>query len=269
MKKRIWISCMIVLLCVLSLPVAADDGFVNAYVRFVDVAGLLTEDEAIALNERLDEISIRQSVDVTIMTNDTMDGESAMDYADYAYEFFEFGYGENRDGLMLLVSMEEGEWWITTCGYGITAFTDYGIQYIGEAIQPYLSEGDFVTAFDTYATLCDSFITQARTGHPFDIDQKPDEPLSALWIPASLLIGFILAKIIVGKMKGKLKTVRAQKAANSYMKKDSMQITESRDLFLYHTVTRTAKANSGSSGGGSSTHRSASGTSHGGGGGKF
>lgn len=72
-------------------------------------------------------------------------------------------------------------------------------------------------------------------------------------------------------MKGKLKTVRAQKAANSYMKKDSMQITESRDLFLYHTVTRTAKASGGSSGGrgGSSTHRSASGTTHGGGGGKF
>lgn len=269
MKKRIWISCMVVLLCVLSLPIAAEDGFVNAYVRFVDVAGLLTEEEGAALTARLDEISVRQSMDVTIMTTDTLDGDSAMEYADYAYEFFEFGYGDDRDGLLLLISIEEGEWWISTCGYGIKAFTDYGIQYIGDAIQPYLSDGDFVTAFDTYATLCDSFITQAREDEPFDIGEKPDEPLSVLWIPGALLMGFILAKIIVGNMKGKLKTVRAQKAANSYMKKDSMQITESRDLFLYHTVTRTAKANSSSSGGGSSTHQSASGTTHGGGGRKF
>lgn len=269
MKKRIWISCMVVLLCVLSLPIAAEEGFVNAYPRFVDIAGLLTEEEGAALTAQLDEISVRQSMDVTILTTDTMEGDSAMVYADYAYELFEFGYGDDRDGLLLLISIEEGESWISTQGYGIKAFTDYGIQYIIDAIQPYLSEGDFVTAFDTYATLCDSFITQAREGTPFDVGEKPDEPLSILWIPGALLIGFILAKIIVGNMKGKLKTVRAQKAANSYMKKDSMQITESRDLFLYHTVTRTAKANSSSSGGGSSTHQSASGTTHGGGGGKF
>lgn len=272
MKKQIWISCMVVLLFVFSsLPVSANTGFVNAYVRLMDTAGLLTDEEWETLNARLDEISVRQSMDVAIMTTDTMNGSSAMDYADYAYEYMQFGYGDRRDGLLLLISIDEGEWWISTCGYGITAFTDYGIEYIGEKIQPYLSDGDFATAFDTYASLCDSFITQARAGNPFDIDDKPDEPLSVVWIPVSLLIGFIIAKIIVGTMKGKLKTVRAQKAANSYMKKDSMQITESRDLFLYHTVTRTAKASGGSSGGrgGSSTHRSASGTTHGGGGGKF
>lgn len=269
MKKRIWISCMVVLLCILSLPITAVDGFADEYLRFCDTSALLTEDEAEALNAQLDEISYRQSVDVTIVTMDTLAGESIMEYADYFYEYLEYGYGENRDGLLLLISVEDGEWWISTCGYGITAFTDYGIQYIGKKIQPYLSNGDFVTAFDTYATLCDTFITQARTGRPFDTNEKPDEPLSVLWIPASLIIGFILAKVIVGKMKGKLKTVKAQNTANNYMKKDSMQITESRDRFLYHTVNRTAKANSNSSGGGSSTHRSASGTTHGGGGGKF
>jgi hypothetical protein len=40
--------------------------------------------------------------------------------------------GENRDGVLLLVSTGDRKWHISTCGYGITAFTDAGIQYLGE-----------------------------------------------------------------------------------------------------------------------------------------
>ena len=89
-----------------------------------------------------------------------------------------------------------------------------------------------------------------------------------IWIPIALVIGFVLAKIVVGVMKGQLKTVRYQAAADSYVKSGSMDITESRDMFLYHTVTRTEKPENDSSSG-SSTHTSSSGTTHGGGGGKF
>lgn len=78
----------------------------------------------------------------------------------------------------------------------------------------------------------------------------------------------MLALIIVGSMKGKLKSVHSQAAANSYMKKDSLNVTESTDLFLYHNMTRTEKKKESSSEG-SSTHTSSSGTTHGGGSGKF
>lgn len=53
------------------------------------------------------------------------------------------------------------------------------------------------------------------------------------------------------------------------IKDNSLNINERRDLFLYNTVTRTAKPKNDDSGGGSSTHTSSSGTTHGGGGGKF
>ena len=85
------------------------------------------------------------------------------------------------------------------------------------------------------------------------------------------LVGVGLAMFIVGRMKAQLKTVRFQAAAGDYMKSGSLNITESKDTFLYNTVTRTAKpknTDSGSSGG-SSTHTSSSGETHGGGGGKF
>ena len=170
---------------------------------------------------------------------------------------------------MLLISVEDNDWYISTCGYGITVFTDAGIEYIGKQIKGELSDGNFAGAFDKFAYLCDDFITQARTGEPYDVKNLPKEPLSLIWIPIAIVAGFILSLIIVGRMKAKLKTVRFQPAANSYMKAGSMNITESRDLFLYDTVTRTAKPKDNDSGGGSSTHTSSSGSTHGGGGGKF
>ena len=271
MKKKISVILFALMLCfTAAFPAfaAETDGFANEYYRVVDMADLLTDDEETILNEKLDEISVRQSMDVVVATTDDLEGYSVTEYADLLYEQLSFGYGENRDGLMLLISIEDNDWHISTCGYGITAFTDAGIQYIGKEIKSDLSDGDFASAFDTYATLSDEFITQARTGEPYDNGNLPKKPLSVVWIPISIVIGFVLSMIIVGRMKGKLKTVRPQAAANSYLKKGSLKVTESRDMFLYHTVKRTEKQKSNNSSG-SSTHSSSSGTTHGGGGGKF
>lgn len=270
MKKKISVFLFVIALCLsTALPAfaAETDGFADEYYRVVDMADLLTDSEEAALIEKLDEISLRQNMDVVVATTDDLEGYSVRDYADLLYEQCQFGYGDSNDGLMLLISMEDHDWYISTCGYGITAFTDAGIEYIGKQIKSDLSDGNYAAAFTSYAGLCDDFITQARNGDPYDNGNLPREPLSLIWIPIALVIGFVIAKIIVGNMKSKLKTVRAQAAANSYVKNGSMNITESRDLFLYHTVTRTEKPKNNSSG--SSTHRSSSGTTHGGGGGKF
>ena len=187
-------------------------------------------------------------------------------YADVVYENCQYGYGAEKDGLLLLISMEDRDWAISTCGYGIKAFTDAGIEYISKQIKSDISDGNYAVAFDTYANLCDEFITQARNGSPFDKGNLPRGPLSMIWIPISIAIGVVLALIIVGGMKGKLKTVRTQAAANSYLKKNSLAVTESSELFLYHNVIRSKKKGNAS---GSSTHTSFSGTTHGGGSGKF
>ena len=59
--------------------------------------------------------------------------------------------------------------------------------------------------------------------------------------------------------------------AASYEREGSMNLTNSRELFLYRDVHRTErpKESSSSDSGGSSTHTSSSGTTHGGGGGSF
>ena len=250
MKKRILSFMTILILCLgLAVPAFAEEteGFANEYPRVIDNAELLSTDERELLTSKLDEISTRQKVDVTVATTDTLDGLTVSDYAERFYESHNYGYGPDKDGTILLISMEDHDWYMATYGYAITAFTDAGIQYIGEEMTGDLSDGDFAAAFDIFADECDDFITQAKTGEPYDIDNEPQKPMSWIWIPISLVAGIVLSLIVVGTMKSKLKTVRFQAAANNYVKAGSMNLTESRDIFLYNTMTKTKKEKNDSS----------------------
>ena len=127
-KHRIGAFLLAMLVCLsLVIPVYADtEGFAEEYYRLNDMAELLSDNEDQELQTRLDEVSQRQKFDVTITTTWDLEGFSVKDYADTFYENCKFGYGSNHDGIMLLISMEDRDCYITTEGYGIQAFTDAG-----------------------------------------------------------------------------------------------------------------------------------------------
>lgn len=178
---------------------------------------------------------------------------------------------EDEDGELLLVSIGDRKWHISTCGYGITAFTDAGIQYLGEQMTPDMADGDYAAAFHTFIQWTDAYVTAAREGHPYDVDNMPKEPFSIVYLGVALVIGLITALIVTGVMKSRLKSVAPQRDATDYIRQGSMKLTNQRDLYLYREVHRTErpKESSSSDSGGSSTHTSSSGSTHGGGGGSF
>ena len=163
------------------------------------------------------------------------------------------------------------KWHISTCGYGITAFTDAGIQYLGQQMTPSMAEGDYAAAFRTFVQWSDTYIDAARAGHPYDVNTLPREPLSLMYLFLALGIGLVLAAIIVGVMKSRLRSVAFEQNAANYVREGSMNLTNRRELFLYRDVQRTkhVEEKDSDSSGGSSTHTSSSGTTHGGGGGSF
>ncbi|MGN0372759.1 MAG: TPM domain-containing protein [Enterocloster sp.] len=241
--------------------------------RLVDGADLLSEKEEGELLAKLDEISERQQLDVVVVTAESTGGQEPMAYADDFYDYSGYGYGNDRDGVLLLVSMEERDWWISTCGYGITAFTDSGISYMSKRFLSLLSDGKYEKAFTKYAELCDDFITQARSGEPYDVKNLPKEKLSPLWIFVCLGVGFLFAKIMADKKKNTLTSVERKSGAQNYAVPGSLKLYENMDRFVGRNVTCRKfikeSAPSEKSSGGSSTHASSSGTTHGGGGGKF
>jgi len=229
----------------------------------VDHGDLLSGKEAERIEKQLDKLSDQYDMDIVIVTVDSTDGEDPMDFADDFYDYNDYA----DDGILLLISMEENDWWVSTTGYGITVVTDAGLEYMADQFVPYLSDGEYATAFETFIDLCGEFIDQANSGDPYDTHNLPKAPFRfGLNLVIALGIGLVVALIATGVMKGKLKTVRMQARADDYLIPGSLQLSQCKDLFLYTHVDRREKPKSSS---GSSTHVSSSGTTHGGGGGKF
>ena len=279
MKKRFF-TLALALFFVLSitLPVCAEsgDGFNSPYARLQDDASLLSSDEYNEVLSRLDELCERQSFDVVIHTTEDMDGySSVVAYADDYYDYNGYGYGEDRDGIILVVAMNTRDLYISTCGFGITAFTDYGIDTLLDNVKGYFSDGDYYGGFCSFISEADEYITAAKNGSPYDINDgdyyyssERSGFFNFTWLMVSLIMGLVCALIIVGTMKAQLKNVRPALAAGSYVRKDSIKVKSERDIYLYRNVSRTEIVRESSSGG-SSTHVSSSGTTHGGGGTKF
>ena len=263
MKRRGIIGLFCTLFLCLSFAATALAG--SNVPLMVDQADLLNESEESKLTERLESIQREQQMDIIVVTVPSLQGKSAQDYADDFYD----GNGYGDDGILLLISMEEREWYISTAGYGITAVTEAGLEYMSEEFVKVLSKGDYYEAFVTYADLSEDFVAQARKGSPYDKGNLPKAPFKFVRVMiVSLLIGLVVSWIVTGRMKGQLRSVHTKSEATDYIQSGSMKVTRSRDLFLYRNLNRQAiqKETRSSS---ANTHTSSSGKTHGGGGGKF
>ncbi len=266
--KRIISVFLALLVCTgMMLFVFADE---EALPRLVDDAELLTDSEKDSLKSKLDEISTRQKFDIVIVTVESLEEDySPVDFADDFFDYGGYGIGDDRDGALLLINMEENDWCISTSGYGITALTDSGMEWMADRFSPELSAGNYLQAFTLFADDCDDFVTQARTGKPYDSGNLPKAPFD--WFKrglAAVVIGFLIALIVASTMKGKLNSVRMQNQAASYVVPNSLKINRANDFFLYSQVTCVKRETDGGSKG-SSTHTSSSGRTHGGASGKF
>ena len=272
------LAAMLISVYVSSANVYADEFHA---LRIVDMADLLTDAEEAELAAKLDTISDRQQFDIVVVTTNTLEGKTPQEYADDYYDFNGYGYGPDKDGCLLLVSMEDRDYHITTTGYGITALTDYGLDVIEGYFVPKLSAGNFKGAFDTFADTVDSFVTEAKNGNPVDVPQQGQQnniPFAneAKEMPGAGAAagaagaGLVTSALATGSMRKKLRTVKKQAAASYYYDRSTMRINVSRDDYMYRNVTRTPiPQHRDHDGGGSSTHFGSSGIMHGGSGGKF
>lgn len=250
MKKKLF-SLLFAFVLVIVLTTSA----FAAPVRLVDDAGLLSAGDSAELLSALDAASEKTGMDIVVVTVKDLGGKSAEAFADDYFDYNGYGMGTERSGILLLVSIGTGDVWISTRGHAIDVFTDSTIDYILDSIFDDLVDGNYYSAFSHYAELCVSSTVKA----PFKVGSR---------ILSSLVIGFVIALISTSVMKGKLKTVKNQVNASQYTVPGSLYLTDSRDIFLYHTVNRVRKAEQQSSSG-STTHISSSGARHGGGGRKF
>ncbi len=218
--------------------------------RLYDEAGLLTQSERDYLSSLLDSESEKVGCNIAVVTVPTTGNMSVEGYADAFYQTYYSG-----DGVLLLLSMDEREYWISMFGKAWDALTDTRLDTIEDRMIPYLSGGDYASGFASFAKSCGTYIDSYNHGNRNLTTE----------IIVSLVIGLIIGLIVTGSMKRKLKSVRFEDEAANYVKDGSLHITSSNEIYLYNTVTRVARQTS-SSGGGS---RGTGGGGHGGRGGRF
>lgn len=217
----------------------------------VDEAGVLTVKQLASLNEKADAIAETCEMEVALVFVSTLDGRSARDYADDYYDYNGYGYGPDDDGILLLVAVEDREYWITCHAAGVREFDEYAQESLADAFVPYMSENDWYGAAGAY-------LEQA--------EKEMDHTVSLIWIPLSVGLGMLIALLPMLQLKKQLKPVAKKQEANQYISYANLSVKQ--DQFLHTTVTR-RKIETESSSGGGSTHTSSSGRSHSGSGGRF
>lgn len=236
----------------------------------IDDAGLIKASDEKELDKKIKNIQ-KDKFDVVILTVKSLDGKSAQDYADDYYDNNDYGLDNEKSGVLFLVSKGDRKYHISTKGAGIKAFTDYGIGRIKEEIKTYLSDGDYFNACDEFLNITKDFVKAYKDGTPYDTDNPYNEEIDYVILEViALVIAFVIALISVGIMRLRMNTAKPKGTAMEYIKKGSFKLTSEKDIFMYSTVTKTAKPkDNDNSAGGSTTHVSSSGSEHGGGGGSF
>ena len=278
MKKcsLIWV---VLLLLSLSITVYGTEEPLD---YMVDYAELLTGEEEELLQQQIQECKAELQLDIVIVTTYGTGGQGVQSFADSFYDRNGYGYGSQNSGILLLLDMEAREWYMSTCGEAIYIFTDYGLEQLGQRILPWLSDGDYYRAFDTWLESLGRYVDAYRSGTPIDGYVPPDAYDSPYGdeiyyyddhtgirirpFPIALIVGLIAAAVTILIMRSKMNTAKLQRGAVDYLKDGSFQLRQRSDMFLYSRISKTAKPKDN---GGSSVHRSSGGVSHGGRGGRF
>ena len=205
---------------------------------FYDDADLLTDDQEAALEQKLMDLSHTYNAQLVVCTLPSMDGADIDEFIDYLYDTMGFGYGETKDGALLLISMDPREYRILSNGYAGVAIGPDQIDTLCDFMNTYLPNGNYVAALNSFADQCGEMLEYYQNGSPFQAGKN---------LAISLVIGLAAGLIVAFVLKGQLKSVRKQDRAHVYVKQGSMQVNVSHDIFLYRTVTRTQKQKNESS----------------------
>ena len=162
MKKITVFLLLVCLMLMLAVPVLGIGS------KVVDQAGLLTDGEEALLEEKAQEIVSQYDMDVVILTVDSTDGQYIRDFADDFYDNNGYGIGSDYSGVLFMLAMDTREWYISTCGDGIYAVTDYGVQMLFSQAAGYLANDDYFTAFDVYLDELKEYYAAFTLGDPVD-----------------------------------------------------------------------------------------------------
>lgn len=226
-----------------------------------DSAGLLTPEEQDELNKKAEAASLLNECDILVITVKDMGELRIEDYAQGIYDKYNLGYGEDKSGIMLLISMAERDFDIMAHGYGNIAFTDYGKEKLENRFLSDLSKGNYYKSFSTFIDSCEEFLESARRGVAIDIKSDPKEKRKVAAVILAI-VPFLTSLVTVIIFWSRMKTAKIQRTANLYIGDEGINLTNKEDIFLFRNIVRRKREKAKNKSGGTtinsqgSSHRS-------------
>ncbi|MBO4831122.1 MAG: TPM domain-containing protein [Oscillospiraceae bacterium] len=262
MKKLLLTLLAAVLMVVLFVSPALAADLANV----TDAAELLTEQQAATLEQMAEEVSERYGCGVYIVTvGDYRDLEDTdvQTCAEDLYDYFDLGIGEEKNGILLMLSMDDRDYALVAYGQKAHySFTDYGSRVLAEEFLDNFRRDDWYGGFYDYIQKSGEMLALAEAGTPVDTYEEDYEDWHSemtradrikLSVGIGLVLGIIIAAITCGVFKRQMKNaVKAVGAERYIAKENGMVMNEHYDRFTHQTVhrERIVREQRGSGGGG-------------------
>ncbi|WP_297862565.1 YgcG family protein [uncultured Acidaminococcus sp.] len=253
MKKLLRVLALLVFLVGMAVPGSAASALV------LDQADLLRPQEEKALQQSLDKLDQKYQVRLAVVTVKSTGNVKPGAFANVMLD--KIKDSRLKGNMVLLLSMKDRDWYISTDNNMRKMITDKaGIKALSGKFLPALKKNNYPEAFGQFAKGTDELLAYyQKEGKPYDPANAFNPLALAIAAAVSLGIGFLVRRILIGQMNNVLPALEA----GAYLDRDSFQLEEDADNYLYMTVHRQPKSKE--------SDHSADSTdeNHGGGGGKF
>ena len=262
MKKIFAIVTLLVsLLMAVSTGFAATAAAGQQYPSFVDGAALVKPVDKTTLLSNLRQIETKHGIRCAVLTVKSTQGMNIRDYAQSVQD--QYFANAPKGSILMVISMDNRKWHITTDSAMRIKIIDKVVTgELKDAFINDLKKGNYASAFIRYGRKVDELMSYyEKNGEAYDPSNAFNFGAAGVAGLLSLLFGGSVKKSMVNSMSNVTNAV----SAGQYLKRDTFNLMQSNDRYLYtHTaVVPKAKSNNSSSG-------SSGGTGgHGGGGGSF
>ena len=245
---------LLILILFSAIPVFAKE-------RIIDNAGLLSSSQKASLNSKINSISEQYKFDLVIVTERNI--ESGVSFINYAEEFFfnnDYGFGQNKDGCLLLQVNAARDYSISNFGRSRNILNDYAFNKLESDIVKHLGEGNTYAAYSSFLDNWEEFlILDTKWSRSYNFFHQWNAVLVIIAWAIALAIGFIT----VHSWKSSMNTAIKKTQASSYIVPGSITYSVKNDSFLYSTVTKTPRQTDNNSSGAGRNITSTSGRSTG------
>lgn len=293
-KARIWRNVIYTFWCslwLMAIPVWAgevqDTDIEPPVQRVYDMADLFTDREIADMETDIANRSKTTKLDLVVVTTEDAEGKTTQQFADDFYDQGDFGFGNEKDGVLFLIDMDHRQLTLSTAGRGIRLLTDSRIENILDAVYEGASQDDFVDSVYQFLEQVSYYHEKGIESNQYNYDTATgavSRYKSIRWYEVLLALavsgftGLAACAGVVNQYGMKKEKRQAENYLMAYRADCDFNFHNQTDDLINKFVTTALIARSmnnrggpggglggGSIGGRSSTHMSGGGRSHGGG----